>query len=372
MSGLGSLIGWAFLPNLVTGWLQTIYYGIVIRAGDPKPQPGSPRYAEHRRRIYILVVSLYLLYTVYEADFELRRAGSFYADLGVPLDASERDIKTRFRRLAALYHPDKVSGGGGSSAAESAANAYFVHLKTASDTLLDPARRFAYDRFGPVVTSWSRCVTVRDYALRGAQMLVPYYAAAAAGLYGLNLLGYLTWGRFERWLALLVLFVFEMHTLTRPTRPLLLDRVVNPLIALLAPGRPPYLPFQLIALARKLCATFFVALAQIGPVLAADTSTGQLVVGGPAAAGGDDVLLRQGLDRLDATVRVIDADATRLLEMERAPFAGDDEALSNMRAKVKEWLVQNTIRADPMVRDALGRTLTRRRADAPAGARGTR
>ncbi|KAJ2994663.1 hypothetical protein NUW58_g1489 [Xylaria curta] len=52
-----------------------------------------------------------------------------------------------------------------------------------------------------------------------------------------------------------------------------------------------------------------------------------------------------------------------------APFAGDPEAVTDMRSKLKEWLVQNTIRADPMVRDALGRSLQKRRVDAPAGAR---
>lgn len=187
MSNLVSLIGWTFLPNLVTGWVQTIYYSLTIRAGSPKPRPGSPRYAEHRRLIHISVVTLYLLYTIYEADHELRSAGTFYSDLSLPLTASERDIKSRFRRLAALHHPDKVSGEDAGRV-----NDYFVHLKTASDTLLDPARRFAYERFGPDAVVWAsqnRCVTIRDFVVRGAQMLVPYYAVAAAAMYAMGLFG---------------------------------------------------------------------------------------------------------------------------------------------------------------------------------------
>ncbi len=58
--------------------------------------------------------------------------------------------------------------------------------------------------------------------------------------------------------------------------------------------------------------------------------------------------------------------------MEMSPFVGDNEALMEVKGKVKEWLVQNTIRADPEVRDALGNLLKRRRTDAPAGARGNR
>ena len=355
--------------------MQTIYYGITIRAGDPKPQPGTPRWAEHRRRIHILVVAAYLLYTIYEADFELRRAGNFYADLGVPFAASERDVKARFRRLAAQFHPDKVASS--SDASSDAASAYYVHLKTAADTLADPVRRFAYDRFGPSVNTWQHCASVLDYVVRGAQALLPDYGGAVLVIYALGLAGLLSWGQYWRWLAMAVLFVFEAHTITRPTHPAFLARVVNPLLESLGGGvHPPFLPFQAISLARQLSMTLAIALNQIGPLLAADTSSGRVVTGptggGGGAAGGDEAIVRRSLERLEAMVRSVDADSARLLEMEMAPYANDPDLLRSMRGKVKEWLVQNTIRADPMVRDALGRSIQRRRADAPAGARGNR
>ena len=84
---------------MVTGWVQSIYYGISIRAGEPKPPPGSPRYVKHRRRINILVIAVYLLYTIYEADWQMRRAGDFYSDLGVTPAVEDRVIKSKFRRL---------------------------------------------------------------------------------------------------------------------------------------------------------------------------------------------------------------------------------------------------------------------------------
>lgn len=319
-------------------------------------------------------MTLYLLYTIYEADHDVQQAGSFYADLGVPLSATEREVKSRFRRLAALFHPDKVAAASSSSSSPSSspadANAYFVHLKTAADTLTDPARRFAYERFGPDVVSWPRCVTVRDFVVRGAQALVPYYVTAAVFMYGLGLLGYLDWGRYERWLVLAALFVFEVHAVTRPGPPAVLDKVVNPLLGRLT-GRPPYLQFQAIALARKLSATVYIAFSQIGPLLSADTSSGQLVV--KAGKGSDDeAALRQGLERLEMATKRLDADVSRLLETEMAPFAGDEETRKSMWKKVREWLVQNTIRSDPMVRDALGRSFAKRRMDAPAGAKGNR
>ncbi|KAK3378103.1 hypothetical protein B0H63DRAFT_236646 [Podospora didyma] len=381
MSGqLLSLLGWSFLPNLVTGFVQSIYYGITIRAGDPKPQPGTSRWAEHRRRINILVVLFYLLYTIYEADDNLQRAGSFYADLGVPLDATERDIKSRFRRLTVLFHPDKIKTSGVDSAR---AHDHYVHLQTAAETLSDPARRFAYERFGPSAvvgggdgSSWQHCKTIRDFVQVGAQAILMHYGGAAVAVYGLGLLGYFSWGGYERWLLMACMCAWEIHTITRPTRPVVLENLVNPLLAFIssiwgAGGRAPYLPYQAIQLARQLSLTLYIALAQIGPLLTADTSGGQ-IAHRKGFGGNEEVALRQGLERLEATTKSLDDDASRLLAMEMVPFAGHPEKLAAVRGKVKDWLVQNTIRADPMVRDALGNSLQKRRVDAPSGARGTK
>lgn len=54
--------------------------------------------------------------------------------------------------------------------------------------------------------------------------------------------------------------------------------------------------------------------------------------------------------------------------MEMAPLVGDEVGQNDMKGRVKEWLVQNTIRADPEVRDAMGRAMAKRRVGAPAGA----
>jgi hypothetical protein len=354
--------------QLVTGWVQSIYYGLTIRAGDPRPPPHSPRWQLHRRRIHTLVITAYLLYTIYEADWELQRQGSFYQSLGVPFAASERDIKSRFRRLAALHHPDKVSHSSSTTSDSGAATAmdasdFFIHLKTASDVLTDTAQRFAYERFGPDVTGWRNCVTLRDFVWRGLQtQVVPHYALAAAGLYGLGLLGYLEFGRYWRWVTLMILCVFELHTVTRPGFPPFVDRFVNPFL-LRFTSHPPYLPFQVVALARRVAIAIYIAFGQLGPILQAGRNR-------EVAAG--EKALQQNLDRLEQVARGVDTDATRLMELEMAPFANDPEVVQDMRSKLKEWLVQNTIRADPMVRDALGRELQKRRVNAPAGARGTK
>lgn len=55
-----------------------------------------------------------------------------------------------------------------------------------------------------------------------------------------------------------------------------------------------------------------------------------------------------------------------------APFKGDAGVVANLQARMREWLVQNTIRSDPTVRDALGTPFKKRRIDAPSGAQGNR
>lgn len=337
--------------------MQSIWYGISIRAGEPKPRPGSPRYIQHRRRIHIIVVSTYLLYTIYEADWDIRRASDFYQDLGVDPSATEREIKSRFRRLAAIHHPDKVSGN--SASAES----YFVHLKLAQDILLDPAKRFAYERFGPQITQWQRCSSIRDYLLSGMQSVLPYYGIAAVFMYILGLLGYLEWGTYWRWLTLIILCAFELHTISRPYFPPLAANILNPILTTFT-SHPPYLPFQLLQLARKCSITLYIAFSQIGPLLQRSSSTPQNA--------SPEVVLKQQLDRLEATAKATDTEAARLMAMEMSPFAGDAGVLNSMKSKVRDWLVQNTIRNDPMVRDAIGNELKKRRTNAPAGARGNR
>ena len=62
-------------------------------------------------------------------------------------------------------------------------------------------------------------------------------------------------------------------------------------------------------------------------------------------------------------------EASRLLAMDMAPFVGDEAGTKELQGRVREWLVNNTIRSDPEVRDAMGRAVAKRRVGAPPGAR---
>ena len=65
----------------------------------------------------------------------------FYETLGVSNDADEKTLKSAFRKQAMKYHPDRNPG-------DDAAEAKFKELNEAYETLKDPQKRAAYDRFG--------------------------------------------------------------------------------------------------------------------------------------------------------------------------------------------------------------------------------
>jgi preprotein translocase subunit Sec63 len=65
------------------------------------PLPGSPRYERHNRIIFVIVIISYLLYTIYEVDWNVQREGDFYRNLGVPTGVNERQLQSHFRKLYA-------------------------------------------------------------------------------------------------------------------------------------------------------------------------------------------------------------------------------------------------------------------------------
>ena len=95
-------------------------------------------------------------------------------------------------RRAALHHPDKVTASEDRAATE----AFFVHLKLAQDTLLNPTKRFAYDRLGPDMLEFQHCSSIRDYLFMGFRTSAPMYLGSAFFMIILGVTGYLQWGRF--------------------------------------------------------------------------------------------------------------------------------------------------------------------------------
>lgn len=65
----------------------------------------------------------------------------YYSVLGVAKSATDDEIKKAYRKLAMKYHPDKNKG-------DKAAEEKFKEINEAYETLKDPQKKAAYDRYG--------------------------------------------------------------------------------------------------------------------------------------------------------------------------------------------------------------------------------
>ncbi|MDX1992257.1 MAG: J domain-containing protein [bacterium] len=76
-------------------------------------------------------------------------AKDYYKTLGVAKDASDKDIKKAFRKLAKQYHPDANPNN-------PSAEAKFKEINEAYEVLGDTEKRAAYDRFGSDFAAYQR------------------------------------------------------------------------------------------------------------------------------------------------------------------------------------------------------------------------
>ncbi|KAJ5201530.1 uncharacterized protein N7498_006193 [Penicillium cinerascens] len=346
MASVLHYLGWAVLPNYATALLQTVYYGITVRAGSPRPMPGTPRHDLHRRRIFIFVVTSYLLYTLYETFHQVQVAGDFYQALGVSPFADERTIKSKFRRLAAQHHPDKIGPDGG-------AEVYFMYLRQAQETLANPVRRFAYDRFGPDMLSWGEQKTMGDFiTVSFTRSLVPHYVGGFVTMLVLNWLWWANWGRYWRFYTFAAMLTLELALITHPQAVFMPATYLPTWLRAWMP-EPAFhlLPFQTLTLARRASILLHIFISQIAPPSA-------------RAPGGGDKISPQTMQRMGQLVvatRQADLEATRVLQVGLAPFRGDRESVSALRRGMKEGLILGGVRSSAEVQRAVAQVVERRK-----------
>ncbi|MGD2206761.1 MAG: DnaJ domain-containing protein, partial [Anaerolineae bacterium] len=73
----------------------------------------------------------------------------YYRILGVSRDASDREIKRAYRRLARKYHPDM-------NPSDKVAEERFKEINEAHEVLTDPEKRRKYDHLGASWQQWQR------------------------------------------------------------------------------------------------------------------------------------------------------------------------------------------------------------------------
>src|SRR4030042_233011 len=94
---------------------------------------------------------------------------NYYDILGVKRDASEKDVKQAYRRVARKHHPDVNPG-------DKSAESKFKEINAAYEVLSDKDKRQKYDQFGD---QWQHADQFAR--ARGAQSPFQGYAGGAQG-----------------------------------------------------------------------------------------------------------------------------------------------------------------------------------------------
>lgn len=192
-----SIVTWMFLPSFLSSFVLSAFYRIFPTRRPRLPANPTPatiskendRARQHARNARITLLGAYLLWITLGTYLEQERGSgvNYYRLLGVSRDLIEQQgadggaaavVKSRWRKLARVYHPDKVGKEG---------EAFFVELKRAVDVLEHDGRRWAYERFGPGITQWGeKLVTQREFVTRGIQRNIGYYIVALLSIAALS------------------------------------------------------------------------------------------------------------------------------------------------------------------------------------------
>ncbi|CAJ0835574.1 92_t:CDS:2 [Entrophospora sp. SA101] len=93
-----------FLPNIATNFIQHSYYSFAYRVASDVPKPGQPKHTLHRKKIYIFVVTTYLIYTIIDVINSI--PANFYDIHLLRHDFTEPELRSSFRKLQLLFHPE--------------------------------------------------------------------------------------------------------------------------------------------------------------------------------------------------------------------------------------------------------------------------
>lgn len=306
---------WSLLPSLVARSVTSVWWRVMVPAEAKRAPYMQEEYRRFFRRVLMMVIATYLLYSLYAAILTTRSTPTFYDVLMLPRDAHVDAIRRQSRNLLKSTHPDKVGPEG---------HDMFITARIAVDTLTNATKRFAYEKFGPQMIDWKECSTTPDFLLRGAMYAAREYGVALLFMIVLDRLGQ-TSARFSRFFLLVALMAIE-------------GRIVAGASSLI----PGLLPFEQVQLLKELAYTLFSAMSQLVPLFHPEAS-------GEIAA---------SVAALERVANLAAHESAVTLASETVSFgSGTENSLAHMRRQLLSPLqtrfVETRIRNDAEMRAAL-------------------
>ncbi|KAK4698440.1 hypothetical protein P7C70_g7835, partial [Phenoliferia sp. Uapishka_3] len=263
-SHLTSFLLWTFIPPFLSSFLLRIFYALLPSFRPTLPNPPTPlqhqsyvsKSNSHSKRARTTLVAGYLVWTLLSLWNNQTTPGSqsHYELLSLPrstLSSAGSDapqlIKSHWRKLARIHHPDKVGKLGEEK---------FVRMRGAVEVLEDEGRRWAYERFGNEVGGWESGLDVRTYLGKGVVGWSVFWGFMGASVVALGVLRKEERGNgFWRFLLLLLIASLELSLLLSPSP--------SPLFSTLLPTRETY---QHIELLRQFFISSSMAISQLLPL----------------------------------------------------------------------------------------------------------
>nr|CAG8616324.1 6458_t:CDS:2 [Entrophospora candida] len=298
-----------FLPNIATNFIQHSYYSFAYRVASDVPKPGQPKHILHRKRIYIFVVTTYLIYTIIDVINSI--PANFYDIHLLRHDFTEPELRSSFRKLQLLFHPDKNR--------DDKTEEVYIKIRTINEILSSPITRFAYDRFGSdIFNTCDHCRTYREFVFQGLRESIEFYIGTGLLLFVLNVLGKGQFGRFWRFAVFFGMAFMEAS--------MILHNPVNSIktISLRELLMSRWLIFEQITILRQLFVTIFIGLSQIGPVMFPEEAE-----------------ITQTLQKIDVLSELALQESKNQLNSAFQPFIGDQDAQNELKRSTRDVMIDD-------------------------------
>merc|ERR1719147_545971 len=120
---------------------ETVYWEACLEKGDRMELKDPWKKTRQRIAFFFIFIGWILfamiIYQISQFDYEMANFDP-YEILGVSLDADKKTIKSQYKKLSLIYHPDKPTGN----------EKLFMKLRKAYDALTDETARYNWEHYG--------------------------------------------------------------------------------------------------------------------------------------------------------------------------------------------------------------------------------
>merc|ERR1719308_721149 len=120
---------------------ETVYWEACLEKGDRMEQKDPWKKFRSRVALFLIFIGwiffAMIIYQISQFDYEMANFDP-YEILGVDISADKKTIKSQYKKLSLIYHPDKPTGN----------EKLFMKLRKAYDALTDETARYNWEHYG--------------------------------------------------------------------------------------------------------------------------------------------------------------------------------------------------------------------------------